>query len=80
MFMVACNRAGHAGGVDFCGHSCIIDPWGEALVEGGEEEMLLTAEIDLDKVTAVRRTIPVFKDRRPHIYQQLLDPITQEQQ
>lgn len=69
MFMVACNRVGRAGGAHFCGHSCIIDPWGEALVEGGEEEMLLTAEIDLDKVTAVRRTIPVFKDRRPEIYQ-----------
>lgn len=72
MYMVACNRVGQSKGVDFCGHSCIIDPWGEVIVEGGEEETLLIAEIDLDRVTAVRRTIPIFQDRRPSIYDQPL--------
>lgn len=70
MFIVACNRVGQSKGTDFCGHSCIIDPWGEVLVEGGEEEVLLTVEIDLERVTAVRTTIPIFKDRRPAIYTQ----------
>lgn len=74
MFIVACNRVGQSIGADFCGHSCIIDPWGEVVVEGGEAEALLTAEIDLERVTAVRRTIPIFKDRRPAIYNQ---PISQ---
>ena len=73
MFIVACNRVGQSNDTGFCGHSCIIDPWGEVLVEGGEEEALLTMEIDLEKVTAVRRTIPIFNDRRPRIYQQSLD-------
>ena len=70
MYIVACNRVGQSKGTDFCGHSCIIDPWGEVLVEGGEEAELLTAEIDLERVTAVRRTIPIFQDRRPAIYSQ----------
>lgn len=70
MYVVACNRVGQSKGIDFCGHSCVIDPWGEVLIEGGETESLLTVEIDLEKVTAVRRTIPIFKDRRPTIYAQ----------
>jgi predicted amidohydrolase len=68
MVIVACNRVGRSKGTDFCGHSCIIDPWGEVLVAGGENEELLLAEVDLERVTAVRGTIPVFKDRRPAIY------------
>ena len=52
----------------FGGGSAVIDPWGEAVVEGGSSETLLTAEIDLDQVEAVRNRIPVFKDRRPELY------------
>jgi omega-amidase len=70
MFIAACNRVGQSKGTDFCGHSCVIDPWGEILLEGDESETLLTVELDLDRVTAVRRTIPIFKDRRPAIYEQ----------
>lgn len=73
MYVIACNRVGEDRGEDgkvtsFFGHSMVIDPWGEVLVEGGEEEAILTAEIDLSKVEAVRRTIPVFEDRRPAFY------------
>lgn len=68
MYMVAVNRVGSDGTYDFFGHSAIIDPWGNALVEGGEAEILLTATIDTDAVAAVRQKIPVFKDRRPDLY------------
>lgn len=68
MFIVACNRVGNSKGTDFFGHSAIIDPWGEAIIEGGEQEMLLTATIDLDQVHEVRAKIPIFKDRRPDVY------------
>lgn len=68
MYIVACNRVGQSKDTHFCGHSCIIDPWGEVLVTGGKDEQLLMAEVDLGRVTAVRSTIPVFKDRRPAIY------------
>jgi omega-amidase len=68
MFIVACNRVGDAGKTDFFGHSCIIDPWGEIVIEAGEGEMLVTAVIDADLVAQTRRKIPVFADRRPELY------------
>lgn len=68
MFVIACNRVGTSGDTTFCGRSAIIDPWGETVIEGGDSEMLLTATIDLDQVTAVRQRIPVFADRRPALY------------
>jgi predicted amidohydrolase len=71
MFMVACNRVGNSKNTNFFGHSCIIDPWGEAVIEGGEEEGVLTAVIDLSKVAEVRAKIPIFKDRRPDVYREI---------
>ena len=68
MIVIACNRVGESKGVRFCGHSAILDPWGEALIEGGEEEMLLTASLEMERVAEVRRRIPVFADRRPEVY------------
>jgi predicted amidohydrolase len=68
MYVVACNRVGKDQNNTFFGHSMIIDPWGEILVEGDEDEALLIAEIDLEKVAQVRKKIPVFKDRRPDVY------------
>ncbi|MCJ7667310.1 MAG: carbon-nitrogen family hydrolase [Anaerolineae bacterium] len=67
-FMVGCNRVGESKGMVFFGHSGIYDPWGEPVLEGGEEERLLTAEIDLDVVDEARRKIPVFEDRREELY------------
>ena len=67
-FMIATNAAGDTGGTVFGGHSMIVDPWGKIIIEGGEDPMLLTAEIDLDVVDDVRGRIPVFEDRRPDLY------------
>jgi omega-amidase len=69
MYMVAVNRVGTDGTYRFFGHSAIIDPWGNTIIEGGETEMLLTAAIDTAQVTVVREKIPVFRDRRPELYQ-----------
>ncbi|WP_420642256.1 carbon-nitrogen family hydrolase [Candidatus Leptofilum sp.] len=68
MFVVACNRVGRSKDTDFFGHSCILDPWGEIVLELGEGEMLGTAVIDIAQVDAVRAKIPVFADRRPEVY------------
>jgi predicted amidohydrolase len=68
LFMVACNRVGTSQETAFCGHSLIVDPWGETVIEGGEEEMLLTATIDTGRVATIRQKIPVFQDRRPGRY------------
>lgn len=68
MFVLACNRVGISGTTSFFGHSMIIDPWGEVLAEGGEQEQIVTASINLDEVSRVRKMIPVFEDRRPEFY------------
>lgn len=68
MFVIACNRVGVSKETSFCGHSAIIDPWGETVIEGGESPTLLTAGIDLDRVDEIREKIPVLSDRRPDIY------------
>jgi len=69
MFVVSCNTVGESGGASFFGHSMIIDPWGEVIAEAGDNEAILTAEIDLALVDEVRGRIPVFADRRPTIYE-----------
>ncbi len=68
MFVVAVNRVGESNGEHFGGRSAVIDPWGEAVVEGGGDPALLHAAIDLALVDDVRKRIPVFEDRRPDVY------------
>ena len=68
MYVVACNRVGTSGKDHFFGHSMIIDPWGEVIAEGGEEEEIVAAPIRLSLVDEVRSRIPVFEDRRTDLY------------
>lgn len=68
LFVVSCNTVGESGGSSFFGHSMVVDPWGQVLAEGQEEEAIITAEIDLALVDEVRGRIPVFADRRPELY------------
>lgn len=68
IFIAACNRVGTSKGETFGGHSMVVDPWGEILVQGDEGEALLIAEIDLDRVDEVRARVPVFRDRRAEVY------------
>jgi predicted amidohydrolase len=67
-YVIACNRVGVSGTTSFFGHSMVIDPWGEIVVEGSEDEQMLFAEIDLGLADRVRSHIPVFADRRPDHY------------
>ena len=67
-FVIACNRVGTSKETDFFGHSCIIDPWGEIVIEGGESVQLLTADIEPGIVNDIRAKIPIFEDRRPEHY------------
>lgn len=68
MYIVACNRVGFGGDSAFCGHSMVVDPWGEIVAEGMQQEEIVTAEIDFALVDEVRKRIPIFQDRRPALY------------
>lgn len=67
-FIIAANTCGPVGDTTFGGHSMIVDPWGKVVVEAGDQPLLVTADIELDQVDAVRQRIPVFEDRRPELY------------
>ena len=65
-FVIAAGQAGHhADGRDTYGHSLVIDPWGNVLLDMGEGVGLAYAEIDSAKVAEARGRIPVLAHRRP---------------
>lgn len=68
MFVVAVNGVGKAGETQYCGNSLIVDPWGEIIADAGEEEIIITGDIDLSIIKDIRERINVFRDRRPEEY------------
>ena len=48
--------------------SRIIDPLGAVLAQGGGEEEIVTADLDLSSIAPLRARVPVFHDRRPALY------------
>jgi deaminated glutathione amidase len=64
-FVIAAAQSGsHEDGRATYGHSLVVDPWGEVLLDIGEGEGLGFAELDLTRVDEVRAQIPVHLNRR----------------
>lgn len=66
-FVIAVNRISRKI-ENFNGQSMIIEPWGEVLWTGSETEELAVIDVDFSKVEEVRSRIPVYDDRRPNLY------------
>jgi predicted amidohydrolase len=65
-FVVAAAQTGvHEDGRATYGHSLVIDPWGEVLLDMGEDAGVGFAEIDPARTEDVRARIPVLSHRRP---------------
>ena len=63
------NRVGTGPDDVFSGHSMVIGPLGNVVLESKEhEEGIFTADINLEEVDKVRGQIPVFEDRRTDLY------------
>jgi predicted amidohydrolase len=66
--VAAAQSGGHEDGRETYGHSLVIDPWGEVLLDmgrgSGEGGVLGFAELDLGRIDSVRRQIPVLANRR----------------
>ena len=72
--VVAANRIGTEHGQSFYGTSFIIDERGDVLAElGREEEGVIAATIDLDRVKRHRAAFGFFRDRRPDLYGRLVE-------
>ena len=69
MFVVCCNSCGTAGETVYGGNSAVIDPLGETLTLAGETEVIVSASLDMQTLGKIRGSIPVFRDRRPKLYQ-----------
>jgi predicted amidohydrolase len=66
VFVVAAAQGGrHEDGRETYGHSLVIDPWGEILLDMGEGNGLGFADIDLSRVDEVRGRLPAIDHRRP---------------
>ena len=66
VFVVAAAQAGrHEDGRQTFGHSLVVDPWGEILLDMGERKGIGFAEIDLSRISEVRARIPALNHRRP---------------
>jgi predicted amidohydrolase len=62
-YLFSCNCAGTNAGTTYAGHSMIIDPLGKVIAEGGEEECVVTAEVDPGLVDTVRQDFSALNDR-----------------
>jgi len=68
-FVIAPAQTGtHPGGRKTYGHSLIVDPWGKILADGGTEEGVVTAELDLDLVKKIRAKLPSLEHDREFSY------------
>jgi deaminated glutathione amidase len=66
LFVVAAAQVGqHEDGRQTFGHSLVIDPWGNVLLDMGEERGVGFADIDLARISEVRSRIPALSHRKP---------------
>lgn len=65
-FVIAAAQTGeHEDGRTTYGHSLVVDPWGEVLLDMGEAPGVGFAEIEPERVAEVRARIPVLDHARP---------------
>ncbi len=67
-YVLAPSQIGGPAGQPAYGRSMIIDPWGTVIAQAPDGVGIVTADIETDRVAAVRRQIPVLANRRPGAY------------
>ncbi len=64
-FVIAAAQSGdHADGRGTYGHSLVVDPWGEVLLDMKEGAGLALADLDFSRVEEVRGRVPAIANRR----------------
>lgn len=70
IFVAGADRSGRG----FCGCSLAADPLGRVLAEGAPgthedgKDILVTCEIDLERMATTRENMPILEHRRPELY------------
>ena len=76
LFMIAPNRYGNEGTLNFYGSSFISDPYGRILVQAPRDESaVLVADLDLDQRKDWLTLFPFLATRRPETYGRLTEPV-----
>jgi deaminated glutathione amidase len=64
-FVIAAAQSGeHEDGRATYGHSLVVDPWGDVLLDMGEAEGVGFADLDMARLADVRTRVPALKHRR----------------
>lgn len=64
-FVIAAAQSGHhPDDRETFGHSLVVDPWGEVILDMGEGIGVGFTDVALDRVTDVRQRIPTLRHRR----------------
>ena len=74
VYVAVANRVGHEGdpGIQFWGQSFISDPSGQLMIKGSvENEEILIAECDFNRIDVQRTHWPFLRDRRIDAYQEI---------
>jgi predicted amidohydrolase len=67
-FVVAANQIGEFVPGRVGGRSMIVDPWGVVLAQAQDEPGVILAELDLERLTRIRGSLPSLANRRPGAY------------
>lgn len=74
VYVASCNHVGTDDKLTFFGKSKIVGPTGRTIVEAGNDEEIITAEVDLDCLPKLREGFYVLlKDRNPETYGEILN-------
>ena len=66
LFVIAAAQVGrHEDGRQTFGHSLVVDPWGEVLLDMAEQPAIGFVDIELKRISEVRSRIPALSHRRP---------------
>lgn len=63
-YVATANGTGSMGDATLCGRSTVYGPWGTTVASTSDDPTLLTADLDPDRVTAIRAEFPPLRDRR----------------
>lgn len=63
VYVAYANHAGHEGGIDYLGASCIVAPDGTDACRATDKDEVIVAELDIARVVACQKRLPYLSDR-----------------
>jgi predicted amidohydrolase len=67
-WVLAPGQSGGSAGQPAFGRSMVIDPWGTVVAQASDGVGIVRADVETDRVAAIRRQIPSLANRRPETY------------